>query len=50
MKADCRGGDMAGGGDGAEGEGGVSGNWAGGSSVENPKPNPPSPISGDTTT
>ena len=33
-------GDMAGGGDGAEGEGGVSGNWAGGSTVENPKPNP----------
>ena len=45
----CRGGGVAGGGDDNEGEGGVSGNRAGGSSVENPKSNTPSPISGDTT-
>ena len=43
-------GDVADYGDDTKGEGGVLGNRAGGSSVENPKPNPPSPISGDTTT
>ena len=32
-----------------KGKGGVLGYWAGGRCVETPKPNPPSPLSGDTT-